>query len=80
MVRLVALTLDGGSNRASTKTMPPQDNDPRPVPPARPSPEDCCKGSCDRCIFDVYDDALDRYRSDLQAWEQRQAQRKKEVP
>ena len=57
--------------------MSPHDNDPRPVPPARPSREDCCKGSCDPCIFDVYDDALDRYWSDLQAWEERQARRKK---
>ena len=55
------------------------DNDPRPMPPVRPSGEDCCKGSCDPCIFDVYDDALDRYRSDLQAWEERQARRKKDV-
>ena len=50
--------------------MSTQDNDPRPVPPVRPGREDCCKGSCDPCIFDVYDDALDRYRSDLQAWEE----------
>ena len=26
-----------------------------------------------------YEDALDRYRSDLQAWEERQARRKKDV-
>jgi oxidoreductase family protein len=78
-VQLEALTFDVRSNRSSAKTMPTH-NDPRPVPPARPSPDDCCKGSCDPCIFDVYDDALDRYRSALQAWEERQAQRKKEVP
>jgi hypothetical protein len=60
--------------------MSPHDNDPRPVPPTRPSPEDCCKGSCDPCIFDVYEDALDRYRSDLQRWEERQARQKKEEP
>ena len=55
--------------------MSPQDDDPRPVPPVRPSSEDCCRGSCDPCIFDVYDDAMDRYESDLQAWEERQARR-----
>ena len=78
--RLVALMLDVDSNRSSIQVMPPQDNDPRPMPPVRPSREDCCKGSCDPCIFDVYDDALDRYRSDLQAWEERQARWKKDVP
>jgi hypothetical protein len=45
------------------------------VPPARPSPEDCCKGSCDACVFDLYNEALDRYRADLRAWEERQARR-----
>jgi hypothetical protein len=56
-----------------------QDIDPRPVPPARPSREDCCRSSCDPCIFDVYDEALDRYRSALRAWEERQAQVKKDI-
>ena len=51
--------------------MSPQDNDPRPTPPVRPDNDDCCKSSCDPCIFDVYDDALDRYRAALQAWEAR---------
>src|SRR5439155_27069232 len=59
--------------------MSPHDNDPRPVPPKRPSRDDCCKGSCETCVFDVYDDALDRYRSDLQAWEERQTRWKKDV-
>ena len=77
---LMALTLDVDTNRSLPRAMSPLDNDPRPVPPVRPSPDDCCKGSCDPCIFDLYDDALDRYRSDLQAWEERHAQRKKEVP
>ena len=60
--------------------MSPQDNDPRPELPVRPVPEDCCKGSCDPCVFDVYDEALDRYRSALQAWEERQARRKNDPP
>ncbi len=77
---LVVLTLDVDSNRSSPRAMSPHDNDPRPVPPVRPSRDDCCKGSCDPCIFDVYDDALDRYWSDLQAWEERQARRKTDVP
>src|SRR6476620_5219386 len=53
------------SPRTAMLTMSQQDIDPRPVPPVRPSGEDCCRGSCDPCIFDVYDEALDRYRADL---------------
>ena len=56
-----------------------QDDDPRPVPPERPRLEDCCKSSCDPCIFDLYDDALDRYQSELEAWEERQVRRKREA-
>src|SRR5438874_767381 len=40
--------------------MSPNDNDPRPMPPVRPSVEDCCKGSCYPRIFDVYVEALRR--------------------
>jgi hypothetical protein len=44
------------------------DDDPPPVPPLRPAPEDCCKGGCARCVFDLYEDAMDRYRVELAAW------------
>jgi hypothetical protein len=50
--------------------------DPRPLPPRRPRLEECCDRGCDPCVFDVYDAALDRYRSELRAWEARQALRK----
>ena len=53
-----------------------QDDDPRPIPPVRPSPEDCCKGDCNPCIFDLYADALDRFRAELQAWEERRARKR----
>jgi hypothetical protein len=57
--------------------MPPQETDPRPLPPEPPGNEDCCKSSCEPCIFDVYDAAVARYQADLKAWEERQARRKK---
>ena len=47
--------------------------DPRPVEPTRPAPEDCCNGGCVRCVFDLYEDAMDRYRADLAAWQARHA-------
>lgn len=45
--------------------------DPRPLPPTRPHSDDCCRSGCDRCIFELYQEALERYRGELQAWEQR---------
>ena len=59
------------------EAMPPEDSDPRPVPPERPNPGDCCNSSCNPCIFDLYADALDRYQKELQDWEEREAQRKR---
>jgi hypothetical protein len=52
-----------------------QDDDPRPQPPVRPGDEDCCKGGCDRCVFDLYEDALERYEFELKAWEERRKAR-----
>ena len=50
-------------------------DDHRPAPPVRPAREDCCNGSCDPCVFDLYEEALERYRAELRAWEERNAAR-----
>jgi hypothetical protein len=47
------------------------DNDPRPTPPERPLPDDCCQSGCNPCVFDLYDEALERYEAALRAWETR---------
>ncbi|MPV71689.1 oxidoreductase-like domain-containing protein, partial [Burkholderia sp. BE17] len=49
---------------------------PRPIPPEQPELEDCCNSGCSPCVFDLYDEALARYRVELAEWEARQAQRK----
>ncbi|MDR5838642.1 oxidoreductase-like domain-containing protein [Caballeronia sp. LZ034LL] len=46
-------------------------DDPRPTPPECPLPGDCCQSGCDPCVFDLYDEALARYRTELAAWEAR---------
>lgn len=54
----------------------PNNTDKPPVPPVRPELEDCCHSGCEPCIFDLYEDAMDRYRSELQAWEMRHSGKK----
>ncbi|HTI17914.1 MAG TPA: oxidoreductase-like domain-containing protein [Trinickia sp.] len=46
-------------------------DDPRPTPPRHPDLADCCHSGCSPCIFDLYDDALERYWDALDAWEAR---------
>lgn len=55
---------------------PQSDDDPRPAPPERPDNDACCHSGCDPCIFDLYDEALERWRADLAAWEAREAARR----
>jgi len=49
----------------------PADADPLPTPPEPPLASDCCGGGCDRCVYDLYDEALDRYRAELAQWQAR---------
>lgn len=42
-----------------------------PSPPEPPEPGDCCQGGCERCVYDLYADAMDRYRDALRAWQAR---------
>jgi hypothetical protein len=54
-------------------TPPRPDDDPRPAPPERPDNDACCHSGCDPCIFDLYDEEMDRWRAGLAAWEKRHA-------
>lgn len=49
------------------------DDDPEPVPPARPAPEDCCHSGCTPCVFDLYEAEMERYRAALEEWKKRRA-------
>jgi hypothetical protein len=47
------------------------DPDPRPVPPEKLLPGDCCDSGCARCVRDVYMDQRQAYKKALAAWQQR---------
>ncbi|MFM0727253.1 oxidoreductase-like domain-containing protein [Paraburkholderia strydomiana] len=48
-------------------------DDPQPLPPEQPDLNDCCHSGCSPCIFDLYDEALARYRTALAEWQARHA-------
>jgi len=63
-------------NPALESPLVPVNADPRPAPPPQPALEDCCQSGCNPCIFDIYQDALERYQTALAQWEQRQLKSK----
>ncbi len=50
------------------------------MPPIQPDIDDCCNSGCNPCIFDLYQDALERYRADLKIWEENNAASTKDRP
>jgi hypothetical protein len=38
-----------------------------PPLPRAPEPGECCQSGCERCVYDVYWDALARYEAKLEA-------------
>ncbi|WP_425477710.1 oxidoreductase-like domain-containing protein [Arenimonas caeni] len=46
----------------------PPAHDPRPMPPEKPLPGDCCDGGCDPCVLDTYAEAMEHYREQLAQW------------
>jgi hypothetical protein len=49
----------------------PDPNDPPPQRPPEPDPADCCGEGCVRCVRDVHDEAIERYKIALAAWQAR---------
>lgn len=47
------------------------DPDPRPRPPEKPLPGDCCESGCPVCVYDLYAEELADYRERLAAWKRR---------
>ena len=55
-------------------------DDPPPHPPERHDLDDCCHSGCTHCVFDLYDEALERYEVALAAWQKRQADKQAVKP
>jgi len=51
--------------------LPAGTDDPAPIPPPQPGLDDCCRSGCVPCVFDLYDEAMDKYRDALKAWQAR---------
>jgi hypothetical protein len=47
------------------------DSDPPPEAPPAPEAGECCRSGCERCVYDVYWEAMERYEVALQAWKRR---------
>jgi hypothetical protein len=48
--------------------------DPLPTRPVEPDAADCCGEGCVPCVFDIYEQALERYQVALAAWHARHAE------
>ena len=49
----------------------PSTPDPRPIPPGKPLPTDCCGSGCTVCVNDAYAEELADYEARLAAWQAR---------
>lgn len=43
-----------------------------PIPPTPPDDNACCQSGCVMCVYDLYQEELDRYRLAMAAWQARQ--------
>jgi Oxidoreductase-like protein, N-terminal len=41
---------------------------PKPRPPQKPAPEDCCQSDCCPCVFELYEAELADYEHALELW------------
>lgn len=47
---------------------------PLPRPPREPDPADCCGSGCEPCIFEIYEERLERWRERCRAIREAEAE------
>ena len=55
-------------------------DDPRPQPPDKPLPAECCESGCPVCVYDIYASELEGYREALAAWLERHPEARDSSP
>lgn len=56
----------------SAMSSSPANPAPPPTPPTPPDDNACCQSGCVLCVYDLYQEELDRYRLALAAWQEQQ--------
>ena len=41
----------------------------KPSKPREPDPDECCGTGCVRCVWDIYNEAMERYTGEMKTWE-----------
>ena len=59
------------SDQSMSNPLSSANADPRPIPPERPLPSDCCDSGCPVCVHDLYAEELEAYAKALAAWKLR---------
>ena len=61
----------GRNGGVMAETTSPLPDDPRPLRPVEPDAADCCGEGCVRCVFDIYEQKVERYEKALAQWQAR---------
>lgn len=58
---------------------PEHDDGPRlPPPPQPPDPSECCNSGCEPCVFELYEDALERWEARVERIRERWRQKRED--
>ena len=52
----------------SKSSITPKKMKPKPIKPIAPDSDECCGQGCQRCVFDIYYDRLEKYELDLEEY------------
>ena len=59
--------------------LPSKENDPMPEEPESPNSEECCMSGCRVCVYDLYEQNVEKYEKELVKWKARERRRQGET-